>query len=162
MPVSEKFSSFPSISLKYYTHITVRKKPLSFLHSSSDCIKFSHSVRNNFEIIIKRKKKKYKYVFNMKSSLFQFYFLDIRSIGAAEGIDGEKKKLEKCYCMWDYCSLQMSCTVYIAKRKKIPRLPKSKKQERSFLCKYHDSAWKSDADKKCADVKCEVIAKWAN
>ena len=26
----------------------------------------------------------------MKSSLFQFYFLDIRSTGAAEGIDGGK------------------------------------------------------------------------
>ena len=44
----------------------------------------------------------------------------------------KKKNLEKFYCMWDYCSLQMSCTVYIAKRKKIPRVPKSKKQERSF------------------------------
>ena len=31
----------------------------------------------------------------MKSSLFQFYFLDIRSTAAAEGIDGGKKKFEK-------------------------------------------------------------------
>ena len=31
----------------------------------------------------------------MKSSLFQFYFLDIRSIGAAEGIDGKKKEFGK-------------------------------------------------------------------
>ena len=33
----------------------------------------------------------------MKCSLFQFYFLNIRSTGAAEGIDGEKK-FEKILC----------------------------------------------------------------
>ena len=34
---------------------------------------------------------------NMKSSLFQFFFLDMRSTGAAEGIDGKKKFLKKFY-----------------------------------------------------------------
>ena len=34
---------------------------------------------------------------NMKSSLFQFFFLDMRSTGAAEGIDGKKKILKKFY-----------------------------------------------------------------
>ena len=33
----------------------------------------------------------------MKSSLFQFFFLDMRSTGAAEGIDGKKKILKKFY-----------------------------------------------------------------
>ena len=36
-------------------------------------------------------------LFNMKSSLFQFYFFDIRSTGAAEGINGGKK-IEKILC----------------------------------------------------------------
>ena len=46
---------------------------------------------------------------NMKSSLFQFYFLDIRSTAAAEGIDGGKKNLKKFYI--GHCSLQVTCTV---------------------------------------------------
>ena len=43
-------------------------------------------------------------LFNMKSSLFQFYFLDIRSTGATEGIDGKKFYV-------GHCSLQVTCTV---------------------------------------------------
>ena len=73
----------------------------------------------------------------MKSSLFQFYFLDIRSIRATEGIDGEKKIWKNSTVCGTIVAYR--CRIYtVAKRKKITRVPKSKKQERSFLCKYHD------------------------
>ena len=45
----------------------------------------------------------------MKSSMFQFYFSDIRSTGAAEEIDGKKKNLKKFYVR--HCRLQVTCTV---------------------------------------------------
>ena len=47
----------------------------------------------------------------MISSLFQFYFSDIRSTGAAEEIDGKKKNLKKIYVR--HCRLQVTCTVLI-------------------------------------------------
>ena len=34
----------------------------------------------------------------MESSLFQFYFLDLRSTGAADGIDGKFFFFEKILC----------------------------------------------------------------
>ena len=45
----------------------------------------------------------------MISSLFQFYFSDIRSTGAAEEIDEKKKNLKKIYVR--HCRLQVTCTV---------------------------------------------------
>ena len=55
----------------------------------------------------------------MKSSLFQFYFSDMRSTGAAEEID-EKKNLKKFYVR--HCRLQVTCTVFKRKGTKKPKL----------------------------------------
>ena len=59
----------------------------------------------------------------MKSSLFQFNFWDIRSIGAAEEFDG-KKILKKFYV--GHCRLQVTCTVQ-AEKTNAPRVRQVKK-----------------------------------